>query len=412
MQKFMKIITLLRAMFLRRWLAPTVNTSMAISRAKNIYHNKSFSLASIVVSILLPLTVASAHAQNLRVMPMGDSITSGFRSSNNNGYRGPLYDQLVGQVKTLDFVGSIRDGVMSDPEHEGHSGWRIDQIASIATGAITQYRPNIVLLHIGSNDLNGNFQVDTAPNRLAALIDQIFSAAPDATVLVAAIIRSSNDTTESRIINYNNQTRFTVESRANQGKHIALVSMDSVSNADLSDGLHPNDTGYKKMADAWNAGVKLVIAKGWVGDSTPIGPSNGAHFLHPAHAQAMALDDYAADLRYDNPIILWQSQNSANQSWVFSDLNVTPAGYYNIATSLGAFCLSASGTIKGSPVTLRPCDGSLAQAWRATPQTGGYTLNPASNTGLCLDAAGWGNTNNTPVNVWTCNGGDNQKWRP
>ncbi len=407
MQIFMNIITFLTTIFLKK-----CNIFISSSRAGNGFRDKSFSPAIGVVSVLLTLTAVSAHSQNLRVMPLGDSITSGFRSSNNNGYRGPLYDQLVGQVKTLDFVGSIRDGVMSDPEHEGHSGWRIDQIASIATGAITQYRPNIVLLHIGSNDLNGNFQVDTAPNRLAALIDQIFAAAPDATVLVAAIIRSSNDTTESRIISYNNQTRFTVESRANQGKHIALVSMDSVTNADLSDGLHPNDAGYKKMADAWNAGVKLVIAKGWVGDSTPIGPGNGAHFLHPAHAPAMALDDYAADLRYDNPIIIWQSQNSANQSWVFSNVNVTPSGYYNIATSLGAFCLSASGTTKGSPATLRPCDGSLAQAWRATPQTGGYTLNPANNTELCLDVAAWGTTNNSPVNVWTCNGGDNQKWRP
>jgi hypothetical protein len=72
---------------------------------------------------------------------------------------------------------------MSDPDNEGHSGWRIDQITGIADSVPARYRPNVVTLEIGTNDLNGNYQIPTAPDRLRALIDRIAGAAPDATVL-------------------------------------------------------------------------------------------------------------------------------------------------------------------------------------------------------------------------------------
>ncbi len=410
MQKFMNIITFLTTIFLRRWALSMANTFISISRARNIHRHKLFSPASIVVSVLLALTAVSAHSQNLRIMPMGDSITEGIGVPNGNSYRAPLYDQLINEVSQLDYVGNSRDGNFSDLENEGHSGWRIDQIASIATGVVVQYRPNLVLLHIGTNDINGNFQVDTAPARLAALIDQIFAAAPNSTILVAAIIRAGSDSTTARMATFNNQTRFTVESRANQGKHIALVDMGSVTVADLADGLHPNENGYRKMADAWHGAIKQVIAKGWIGEPDSMGPANGSYVLHPAHAQGQALDDYAGDLRDNSPIDIWQTNNTAAQSWTISNANVAPSGYYNIALSLGNYCLTASGTNRGAAVTLLPCNGSKSQAWRATPKNGGYTWNPANNNGLCLDVNGWGTTNGTGVGVWTCSAGDNQRW--
>lgn len=263
---------------------------------------------------------------------------------------------------------------------------------------------------MGTNDINGNYQVDTAPARLAALIDQIFAAAPNTTILVAAIIRSSWEPTQERIVRYNEQTRFTVETRANQGKRIALVDMGAVTNADLSDNLHPNENGYRKMSDAWYTAIKQSIAKGWITAPESMGPGNATYVLHPAHAQGLALDDFAGDLRNNAPIDIWQTNNTAVQSWTVSNANVMPSGYYNIALSLGNYCLTASGANRGAAVTLLPCNGSTSQAWRATPKNGGYTWNPANNNGLCLDVNGWGTTDGTGVSVWTCSGGDNQRW--
>jgi hypothetical protein len=50
-------------------------------------------------------------------MPLGDSITWGVGSS--NGYRAPLRNALTAEGHSLDFVGSGRNGTMSDPDNEG-----------------------------------------------------------------------------------------------------------------------------------------------------------------------------------------------------------------------------------------------------------------------------------------------------
>lgn len=365
---------------------------------------------ALFTGVALSLMSAASLSQNIRILPMGDSVTAGEGGTNYNSYRGPLYERLKNEVDFIDFVGSTRDGSMGDPENEGHSGWKINDIASVATGVTVQYKPNLVLLHIGTNDLNGNYQVYSAPDRLAALIDQIFAAAPDTTILVAAIIRSTYGPTQEKISAYNEQAKYIVESRADAGKHIALVSMARVNDSDLDDALHPNDNGYRKMADAWYDGIKQAIGNGWIGEPKAIGPANDAYFLHPAHAKNLALDNYAADLRNDNPIILWQSQNSANQSWFFSEAYASPSGYYNLVLALGDYCLTAASANRGAGAVLRPCDGSTAQAWRATPHQGGYTLNPGNNTDLCLDVSGWGKTNGDAVGVWSCSGGANQRW--
>lgn len=59
----------------------------------------------------------------------------------------------------MDFVGSVQAGTMPDSDNEGHNGATIDQISLFATVSLPQ-RPNVVLLHAGTNDINGN--IDTA----------------------------------------------------------------------------------------------------------------------------------------------------------------------------------------------------------------------------------------------------------
>lgn len=137
---------------------------------------------------------------------------------------------------------------------------------------------------------------------------------------------------------------------------------------------------------------------------------NGAHTLTPQHATSMRLDDYASGTAAGNPIVIWTANNTGAQSWVFSNANVVPAGYYNLAVSYGPYCLAAAGSTAGSAVNLQPCNGSTGQSWNAVYANGTYTLRPATNTGLCLDVQDWGTTNGTPVIVWTCTGNSNQRW--
>ena len=229
--------------------------------------------AAAATSTDAPSTAARAAAApaTLRLMPLGDSITWGVGSPSGNSYRGFLGNKLTAEGHTVDFVGSGRNGTMSDPDNEGHSGWRIDQTAGIADSVLARYRPNVVTLEIGTNDLNGNYQIPTAPDRLRALIDRITRDAPDATVLVGTVIVSTSRTAEANRPAFNAKLPGIVQAQQAAGKHVRLVDMSALTAADLADSLHPNDNGYRKMADAFNAGVQAADAAGWIKPPTPAG---------------------------------------------------------------------------------------------------------------------------------------------
>ncbi|WP_334586745.1 SGNH/GDSL hydrolase family protein [Streptomyces sp. B21-083] len=211
-----------------------------------------------------PSTADATAPAALRLMPLGDSITWGVGSPSGNSYRGFLRNQLSADGHAVDFVGSGRNGTMSDPDNEGHSGWRIDQIAGIADSVLARYRPNVVTLEIGTNDLNGNYQIPTAPDRLRALIDQITRDVPGVTVLVGTVIISTSGTEEANRPGFNAKLPAIVQAARAAGKHVRLVDMGALNRADLSDALHPNENGFRKMADAFNAGVRAADAAGWI----------------------------------------------------------------------------------------------------------------------------------------------------
>lgn len=55
-----------------------------------------------------------------------------------------------------------------------------------------------------------------------------------------------------------------VGQRTSEGKHILTVPINSIVAIDeLVDGLHPNDTGYHKIALAWIQAVNQAQDMGW-----------------------------------------------------------------------------------------------------------------------------------------------------
>ncbi len=211
------------------------------------------------------------------VMPLGDSITDGFPYE-NGAYRVELFHQAVQGSTPITFVGrntngpQTVDGMPFPRGHEGYSGFTIDSdathsgISPLVDAAISTFHPHIVLLHIGTNDIDGNVNVANAPTRLGALIDRIINDAPNTLLVVAQIIPTTNDPLNPRISAYNAAIPGLVQQRAAAGKHVALLDMYSVftAHADyqtalMFDELHPNTTGYATMGDAWYAAVKAVL---------------------------------------------------------------------------------------------------------------------------------------------------------
>ncbi|MEU7955629.1 ricin-type beta-trefoil lectin domain protein [Micromonospora humida] len=340
-----------------------------------------------------------AHAESnggVRVMPLGDSITEGTQVP--GGYRIGLWQRLAAGRYTIDFTGSQFNGPgsLGDHDHEGHPGWRIDQIDANIVGWLNNQRPQTVLLHIGTNDILQNYNVGTAPNRLSTLIDKITTTAPTAEVFVAQIITLSNGNQAAAARTFNAAIPGIVQSKVNAGKRVHLVDMQSaLTTADLIDGIHPTSGGYDKMAARWYSALQSVPGSiGNPGNSggqttTIVGTPSGRCVDVPGSATTNGLQ-----------LQLWDCHGGTNQQWTYTSGRAL--------TVLGTRCLDAAGygTTPGTLVTTYDCHGGTNQQWNVNAN-GTIT---GVQSGLCLDANGGATANGTKLVLWTCNGQANQQW--
>ncbi|GEC06096.1 lipase [Streptomyces spinoverrucosus] len=348
--------------------------------------------AALGVTVTGVTPASAAPTTPLRVMPLGDSITWGVGSSTGNGYRAPLWNKLATDGHPLDFVGTLRGGSMSDPDNQGHSGYKIHQIAALADPPLTRYRPNVVTLMIGTNDLNESYQVSTATARLKSLVNQITAAAPDATVLVASLVVSTSGSEEQYRAAYNQAIPRIVSDAQAAGKKVAYVDMSSLTTADLADTLHPNDSGYQKMADAFHRGIRTADSAGWLRNPAP------AAARVESGTSGKCMDVNGAATTDGTAVQIWGCSGSVNQLWsAYTDGTLRSMGK----------CHDAAGgaTANGTKVQLWACHGGANQVWQ--PYNGGYR-NPAS--GRCLDVPGFSTADGTQLQLWDCHGGANQKW--
>ncbi len=84
------------------------------------------------------------------------------------------------------------------------------------------------------------------------------------------------------------------------------------------------------------------------------------------------------------------------------------AGGQQIVGKASGRCVDISGfgTGDGTPLQLWDCSGGWNQKWS---YTNGTLVNPQTN--KCLDVAGAGTGNGTRVDLWSCNGGGAQQWQ-
>jgi lysophospholipase L1-like esterase len=200
-------------------------------------------------------TVVLGPGQTLRLMPLGDSITDGEGSGDHGGYRTGLDRRLTAAGFRVAFVGSRRAGPGPAAANEGHPGWTIARLATRVTGWLTTARPDIVLLHIGTNDINTDTAAAGAPAQLAGLLDRIVRSRPAAQIFVAELVGSSHDDRQQRIDVYNAAVvRLVAAGPAN----VHLVDQSGITARLLRDGRHPDDAGYAQMAANWAAAVRTT----------------------------------------------------------------------------------------------------------------------------------------------------------
>ncbi len=350
-------------------------------------------VAALVAGVVSATGSAVAESNGgVRVMPLGDSITEGTQVP--GGSRIGLWQRFTGAGYRVDFVGSQFNGPASlgDHDHQGHPGWRIDQIDANVVGWLRNTNPRTVLLHIGTNDILQNFNVGGAPGRLSALIDRITATAPSADVFVATIIPLANSGQEAAVRTFNAAIPGIVQGKVNAGKRVHLVDMHAaLTTADLIDGIHPTATGYDKMATTWYAALRSV--PGSIGD--PTAPSG----RQVVGTQSGRCADVPTGAVNGTQVQLWDCNGQQNQSWTHTS---------GKQLTSGGKCLDAygKGTTNGTQVAVWDCNGQPNQQW--TVNSNGSITGVGSN--LCLDASGHGITNGTKLILWTCSGQANQQW--
>jgi lysophospholipase L1-like esterase len=205
---------------------------------------------------------------NITVLPLGDSITSG--NGKHITYRYPLWVKFIDSGFNFDgihfdLVGSQNSkhngnrvwpehrGHSFDHDHEGHPGWRAEQILAILPTWLKGYTPDIVLLHIGTNDVMANQSTLSTTNEIEQIITVLRADNPRVIVLLAKIIPNRDLILNQRIIELNQQIDSIAVSKSTVESPVVIVDQNLGFNVteDTDDGVHPNRTGAEKIAQKW-----------------------------------------------------------------------------------------------------------------------------------------------------------------
>jgi lysophospholipase L1-like esterase len=192
------------------------------------------------------------------ILPLGDSITHGYNSTDDAGYRSALFKLIVAANQNVTFVGSLSNGPSTvsgktfPKNHEGHDGITVTGITGYVPPAKAfTTTPHIVLLHIGTNDMTSNADPTTTANQLDTLVTNLVAAAPDALVVVAKIVPLGYSNTN--YTSYIAKIPDVVKAHAAKNQNVIMVDMSTLPTSDIrgSGNVHPTDQGYADMANLW-----------------------------------------------------------------------------------------------------------------------------------------------------------------
>lgn len=233
--------------------------------------------------LLFPL----ATFAQLKVMPLGDSITQG--DPINGTYRKALWNMLQANGASVDFVGSHNShhdsspcgalpGETFDQDNEGHWGWKADEILNgngqtstcknPYSGGLSDWllvdTPDMVLIHLGTNDMFQDETVSSTIAELGAVIDTLRVYNPNVIVLLAQVIPTGYFNDNQNMIKLNAE----IPNLASQ-KHTANSPVEVVDHftgydgsQDNHDQVHPNNSGQDKMANKWYAAMSSYLTIG------------------------------------------------------------------------------------------------------------------------------------------------------
>ncbi|MFJ8577473.1 cellulose binding domain-containing protein [Micromonospora sp. NPDC093277] len=224
-------------------------------------------LPALAVGLALVSTAppAAAAATPVRVMPLGDSITG-----SPGCWRALLWNRLQSTGYTdVDFVGTLGPqgcSVPYDGDNEGHGGALVTNVANQnqLPGWLAATRPDVVLMHFGTNDVWSNIAPATILAAYSKLVDQMRASNPATTVIVAKIIPMAPSTCPEcgqRVVALNGAIDGWAAGKTTAASPVVVVDQwTGFSTAtDTYDGVHPNASGDQKMSDRWYPALTAAL---------------------------------------------------------------------------------------------------------------------------------------------------------
>ncbi|KAK8130947.1 carbohydrate esterase family 3 protein [Apiospora sp. TS-2023a] len=276
-------------------------------------------------------------------MFIGASIARGEQSTHDVGYRQQLRDWMAAQGNPVNCVGTQRFGYYVDDggSGNGNSGHRLGDNTSNGTAfrdddneaygahrirdlhekcrvAVPMYRPNLMIVQIGTSDC---WREDDPVNIISRYKDFVRylllpddnggvqqvdergnKAGVDATVIVSTLVTTPNKDKERCFFSANAQIRQAALDLQREGLPVVLAEMHydqglpgRPREIDIGpDEIHPTDDGYLMMGDIFKEAIREADQKGFIKRAVDNGvPDDGnaeriAVEVAAAQAQAQA----------------------------------------------------------------------------------------------------------------------------
>lgn len=210
-------------------------------------------------------TATPPSSTTAKIMPLGDSITES--TAGMPTYRFFLWHLLQNEGYRIDFVGSMEgahDGPPSntnfDMDHEGHWGWRADEVLARLPEWAATASPDIVLLHIGHNDLCQAQPLDSTVNEISAMVDILRTTNPSVAILLAQNIPSMWPC-HAQMPEFITRLPALAAAKSTEQSPISLVDQHTgFDPATMTwDGQHPNEKGELLIAERWFATLRPLL---------------------------------------------------------------------------------------------------------------------------------------------------------
>ncbi len=223
---------------------------------------------SIGIAVLAFFVLTAFASAQIKIMPLGDSITRGVMNlnptDNDSGYRVDLDRLLDNAGVNFDFVGRLNNpisGATFDANHEGHNGQRADQLLAQMNTILNTNVPDIVLLHIGTNDVSNGDANSSTILEISQIVDAIKNKNANTKIILASLVpRVDDPSKDDNTTALNALIEDLVQSKRGAGVKIWYAGMNEIFKANANfateyftapDGVHPNDAGYGVMAQVW-----------------------------------------------------------------------------------------------------------------------------------------------------------------